>query len=223
MNYSDLNLRASGPYNMNVQIKICGITRPDDALCAEKLGASAVGFVFYPPSPRSIDPEAAGKISGTLGPFIARVGVFVDEDPEVVMETARKARLTAVQLHGSESPEYVRELYGLRTIKAFRVDQEFNPGLLGNYDVDAYLLDTLDRNGYGGTGKTFDWELAVSCSRFGKIILAGGLNADNIIRAVRTVKPWGVDVSSGVERQPGEKDPVKMREFFDVIKREFAR
>ena len=208
---------------MRIHVKICGITRLDDALLAEELGASAVGFVFYPPSSRVISPENAGTISCALGPFIARIGVFVDEDPGMVMETVRKARLTAVQLHGSESPEYVRELQGVRIIKAFRIGKDFDSEILGRYDVSAYLLDAYSECSYGGTGQTFDWERAVACSRFGRIILAGGLTANNIGNAVRMVKPWGVDVSSGIERQPGEKDPEKMRAFFNTIKRELAK
>ena len=202
---------------MSIHIKICGITNPEDALLAEKLGASAVGFVFHPPSPRSIEPESAGLISDVLGPFISRVGVFVDEDPGKVMKTVKTAHLTAVQLHGSESPEYIQEIKGVSCIKAFRVGKDFNPEILGHYDVTAFLLDTFDSSGYGGTGKTFNWELAVSCGRFGRIILAGGLTTDNIRDAIRTVRPWGIDVSSGVECRPGKKDPDKMKSFFNAV------
>lgn len=205
---------------MDVTIKICGITRAEDALYAEELGASAVGFIFYPPSPRSISPADAGVISNALGPFIARVGVFVDENPDSVNEAVKTAGLTAVQLHGEESPEYIRKIRGAKIIKAFRIGADFDPEELGRYTVNAYLLDTYDKSGHGGTGKIFDWERAVPCMRYGKIILAGGLDADNITSAVRAVTPWGVDISSGVERKPGEKDHEKMKRFFDAIKRE---
>jgi len=205
---------------MSIHIKICGITYPDDALLSEKLGASAVGFVFYPPSPRSVEPETAGIISGALGPFIARVGVFVDEDPGKVMETVKTAHLTAVQLHGSESPEYVKSIKGVHCIKAFRVGKNFDPEVLRRYDGVTFLLDTYDESGYGGTGKTFDWDCALACKRYGRIILAGGLNKDTIGNAIQTVKPWGIDVSSGVEDRPGKKDPEKLHAFFDSIKRE---
>ncbi|MFC1509414.1 phosphoribosylanthranilate isomerase [Candidatus Omnitrophota bacterium] len=205
---------------MGIKIKICGITRAEDALYAEELGASAVGFIFYPPSPRSITPADAGVLSKALGPFIARVGVFVDESPEIVNDTIISAGLTAVQLHGAESPEYIRKIRGAKVIKAFRVGTDFDPEELGRYSVTAFLLDTFDKSGYGGTGKTFDWNRAVPCKRYGKIILAGGLDGDNITSAVREVKPWGVDISSGVERKPGEKDHGKMKQFFDAIKRE---
>ena len=204
---------------MNVLVKICGITRADDALYAEELGASAVGFIFYPPSPRSITPADAGALSKALGPFIARVGVFVDETQEMVNDTIVSAGLTTVQLHGSESPEYIREIRGAKVIKAFRVGADFDPEELGRYSVNAFLLDTFDKSGYGGTGKTFDWGRAVPCMRYGKVILAGGLDAENISSAVSEVSPWGVDVSSGVEREPGVKDHGKMKQFFDAIKR----
>ena len=213
---------------MTVRVKICGITQCDDALLAEELGASAVGFVFYPPSPRSIAPESARIISESLGPFIVRVGVFVDEDPSVVAETAAIAGLTAVQLHGSENTEYLlalrKEAHGLVSrlgiIKAFRVGPDFDPEELRHCPADAYLLDAFEKGRYGGTGKTFDWERVLPCLHYGKIILAGGLTADNITEALRIVKPWGVDVSSGVERMPGIKDHKKMKMFFKTIQME---
>ncbi|MFC1606804.1 phosphoribosylanthranilate isomerase [Candidatus Latescibacterota bacterium] len=208
---------------MIVKVKICGITRVDDAWYAEEYGASAVGFIFYPPSPRAIDPDGAGIITEALGPFIAKVGVFVDEDPGKVITTVKAAGLTAVQLHGSESPEYVSELqalaspFKLQVIKAFRVDDDFNPGELGKYSAGVFLLDTYDPDQQGGTGKTFDWEKAVDCEGLGKIILAGGLNADNIAEAIQTAHPWGVDISSGVESSPGVKDHEKLMSLFDSI------
>ncbi len=214
---------------MNVHVKICGITRCDDAALAEELGASAIGFVFYPESPRYIEPEGARIISEALGPFIARVGVFVDEDPAVVMETVATAGLTVVQLHGSEDPGYIRQLSEYSTtrrlgvIKTFRVGPGFDTVECGRYSSGAYLLDACEKGRYGGTGKTFDWEHALNCSAYGKIILAGGLTADNITEAIRKVKPWGVDVSSGVEREPGIKDHDKMRLFIKTILRECMR
>jgi len=135
----------------------------------------------------------------------------------------KTAHLTAVQLHGSESPDYIKKLKGVSCIKAFRVSGSFDPEILDRYNVTAFLLDTFDRSGYGGTGKTFDWDMAVTCERFGRIILAGGLNSDNIRDAIRTVRPWGIDVSSGVECKPGKKDPEKMKSFFDAVQREFTQ
>lgn len=203
---------------MKIHVKICGITRCEDALLAEKLGASATGFVFYNKSPRYITPEKAGKISKELGPFIAKVGVFVDEKPSIVMKTIHSVHLTAVQLHGSESQEYIKELKRIRIIKAFRVDRDFNCEKMIGYDVNTFLLDTFAKNGcYGGTGKTFDWKKAKECNKYGRIILSGGLTASNVCEAVKIVKPWAVDVSSGVEKSPGIKDSEKMNDFFTAI------
>jgi phosphoribosylanthranilate isomerase len=206
---------------MSVHVKICGITRCEDALLAERLGAFAIGFVFYSGSPRYIEPEAAGAISRRLGPFIARIGVFVDEDPGTVRATVRAAGLTAVQLHGSESPAYVRDLDGITVIKAFRVGDGFDPRVLTDYPVNLVLLDTAVKGVYGGTGKTFDWERALPCRKIGNIIIAGGLTAENVVEAVRITDPWGVDVSGGVESSPGVKDEVKMRYFFQRIQETF--
>ena len=193
------------------------MTRPEDALLAEELGASAVGFVFFDKSPRYINPQKAGEISGILGPFIARVGVFVDEDAETVRKIVETARLTAVQLHGSEDQEYIGLLKGINVIKAFRVDKNFNPEELGGYDVNTFLLDTYSANSYGGTGKTFDWNITNDCRKYGRIILAGGLNVSNVIDAMNAAKPWGIDISSEIESSPGVKDPEKMKELFDRI------
>jgi phosphoribosylanthranilate isomerase len=202
---------------MPFPVKICGITRPEDALLAEALGAFAVGFIFYPKSPRYIAPSRARTISRRLGPDILRVGVFVDEDISKVFETARKAELTAIQLHGVEEPEYIRKLGEIPVIKAFRVGVEFDPGCLRKHPADYYLLDAAVAGSHGGTGKTFDWSLAANCTRCGKIILAGGLHAENVAEAIQTVRPWGVDISSGVESRPGIKDAVKMRRVFEAL------
>ena len=206
---------------MKVHVKICGITRMEDALLAENLGASAVGFVFYRKSPRYILPERAGQISEKLGPFIARVGVFVDEEPDEVIKTFHTAGLTVVQLHCSEDAAYIDKLKAddIFVIKAFRVTQDFDCRRLSGYDLNTFLLDTYDTGVcYGGTGKTFDWNIAGKCKKFGRIILAGGLNPSNVREAVETVNPWAVDVSSGVEESPGIKDPDKMRAFFDAVR-----
>ena len=206
---------------MNIHIKICGITRLEDAFLAEELGASAIGFVFYQRSPRYIVPERAGEISEKLGPFIGRVGVFVDEEPGTVTEIFREAHLTAVQLHGMEDPSYVNVLNrkGIPIIKAFRVGDDFDCGTLTGYDSGTFLLDTFEKgNCYGGTGKTFDWNKAVECKKYGRIILAGGLNPSNVRDAITAVSPWAVDVSSGVEVKFGIKDPEKMRAFFDAVR-----
>ncbi|MBA7572683.1 N-(5'-phosphoribosyl)anthranilate isomerase [subsurface metagenome] len=203
---------------MSIRVKICGITRPEDALFAEKAGASAVGFIFYPKSPRYIDPESVKEISGKLGPFISRIGVFVNEDPDEILHIFKTARLSAVQLHGSEKQEFIEKLNGIPVIKAFRVGKIFDCDELSRYDANAYLLDTYDPDSMGGTGKTFDWEIARRCGSLGKVILAGGLNESNISEAINSARPWAVDVSSGVESEPGIKDIRKIRALFQAVK-----
>jgi phosphoribosylanthranilate isomerase len=201
---------------MKTHVKICGITCADDALYAEQLGASAIGYIFYPKSPRYITPESAGAVTSKLGPFVAKVGVFVDEDPQVVMNAVHEAKLTAVQLHGSEDNEYIDQLHGISVIKAFRVDPAFECSRLDGIKADAFLFDAYGTDGsYGGTGETFDWSKIEECGAYGRMILAGGLNAENICDAVKTVSPWAVDVSSGVESSPGIKDHTKLKDFFD--------
>jgi len=200
-----------------MNVKICGITRLEDALVAEELGASAIGYVFYEKSPRFIPPEKAAAVSKELGPFMAKVGVFVDEEPEAVVETVETAGLTAVQLHGSEDARYIECLGGISVIKAFRVSPDFDTRLLAEYDVSAFLLDTYVEKAYGGTGRTFDWRKARECREYGRIIIAGGLDETNVNEAVSVAEPWGLDVSSGVEKSPGVKDAGKMRKLFDVL------
>ncbi len=207
----------------SLPIKICGITRLEDAFLAERLGAFAVGFIFYPKSSRYIAPETAGDITRSLGPEIERVGVFVDAALETVLDTVSAAGLSAVQLHGAESPEYVRELKGITIIKAFRVGEDFHPGILSDYRTDFFLLDTYVPGNHGGTGKTFDWPRAQACHNYGRIILAGGLNTGNICEAVRIAAPWGVDISSGVESAPGIKDAEKMNALFHVMGRDIEK
>ena len=202
---------------MNIWIKICGITCSEDALMAEKMGASAVGFVFFDKSPRCISPGDAGKISEVLNPLTARVGVFVDEDRDTVKDIVEAAHLTAVQLHGSEDKEYIDTFKDITVIKALRVTQDFVPELLTRYTVNMYLLDTYSKNAYGGTGESFDWRIARKCADYGRIILAGGLDAANVREAVSVAQPWGIDLSSGVESRPGRKDREKMTALFQVL------
>lgn len=197
-----------------VRIKICGMTRMEDALLAAELGVDAVGFIFYPKSPRAITPETAKEIASNLPPFIARVGVFVDEPPDTVHKICEKVGLDSVQLHGSEPPEKM-SLYPGRVIKAFRVRGRATLNLLPKYQVSAWLLDTYKKGSAGGTGETFDWDIAVEAKRHGRIILAGGLTPENIAEAVSAVDPYAVDVSSGVEKKPGVKDHSRMREFVE--------
>lgn len=201
-----------------VRVKICGITNSDDALLAAELGADALGFIFYNKSPRYVTPGLARQIIRQLPPLVATVGVFVDEDAATVREVASLAGLDWIQLHGSESPEYCRSL-GRRVIKGFRVQGEEIFSRLQEYQgaVQAFLLDTYKPGTPGGTGETFDWELARRASRYGPVILAGGLTPENVAEAIRLARPAAVDVASGVEAAPGKKDPERLRAFFDAI------
>lgn len=201
-----------------VRVKICGITNLEDALLAADLGAQALGFIFYSKSPRSIKPEAARDIISSLPPLVLSIGVFVDEEAGVVREVAQTVGLDWVQLHGKESPDYCRTL-GRRVIKGFRVQDESSLAVLPDYRdaVQALLLDTYRPGTPGGTGETFDWELARRAQNYGPIILAGGLTAANISQAITVAQPAAVDVASGVEAGPGVKDPEKLRAFFAAV------
>ncbi len=201
-----------------IRIKICGITNLEDALLAADLGAHALGFIFYPKSPRKVAPEAAREIIRRLPPFVVSVGVFVDEDAAMVRDLAASLGLDWVQLHGQESPDYCRSL-GRRVIKGCRVQDESSLAGLAPYQgaVQAFLLDTYKKGQAGGTGESFDWRLAREARKYGPIILAGGLTPENIGRAISEAQPQAVDVASGVEAAPGKKDPEKLRAFFAAI------
>ncbi len=201
-----------------VRVKICGITNLKDALAAAKAGADALGFIFAP-SPRRITPAQARLICRELPPFITRVGVFVDAPIEEVRAVVEYCGLDALQLHGSESPDCCRAL-GRRVIKAFRVGDAINRDEVAHFPADAILLDTYIAGQKGGTGCTFDWQLAAGLKLSRPLILAGGLTPENVRQAVATVQPYGVDVSSGVEKDghPGKKDPEKIRRFIAAAK-----
>ena len=202
-----------------VRIKICGITNLEDALLAADLGADALGFIFYPPSPRSVEPEAAKNIIAQLPPLVTTVGVFVDEDAATVKELAAAAGLDWLQMHGKETPEYCRSLER-RVIKAFRIRGENSLTGLAAYKgvVQALLLDTYKKGQVGGTGETFNWDLAREARKYGPIILAGGLTPENVAQAIATAQPQAVDVASGVEAAPGKKDPLKLTEFIKAVR-----
>lgn len=201
---------------MKVKVKICGITNLEDALAAANYGADALGFVFYKGSPRYISPEAAREIIRQLPPLITTVGVFVDETPERIEEILRHVPIDVAQLHGHEPPELC--ILSRRVIKAIRVKELSDLEPLKKYRVSAYLLDTYTPESLGGTGQIFNWDIAVAAKEFGKVILAGGLNPENIERAIRWVRPYGVDVSSGVEEEKGKKDLKRMRLFIERAK-----
>jgi phosphoribosylanthranilate isomerase len=203
---------------MPIRIKICGITRWEDAHNAVDLGVNALGFIFSEDSPRYIKPMDAADIIRRLPPFISKVGVFVNMHPSRIMDVARISGIDTVQLHGNEPPEAV---YGLSlcTIKAFGVNTDFDLGILDTYDVNGFLLDTWDAGKPGGTGRTFDWSIARrAAEKHNNIILAGGLNAVNIRDALDNVQPYSIDLNSGVEVSPGIKNPQKMREAVEIVR-----
>ena len=200
------------------RVKICGITSLDDALAAVEAGADALGFVFYKESPRHIFPEQAATIIAQLPPFVQVVGLFVNEEVGVVNEVADLCRLDLIQLHGDEPADYCRQIRR-RVLKAFRVRSLTCLDPIRDYPVAGYLLDTFSPSFYGGTGLSFNWEIAAEAvKRHQRIVLAGGLTPDNVAEAVRQVRPWAVDVSSGVESAPGKKDHQKVREFIRTAK-----
>jgi len=202
-----------------MKVKICGITSYEDAIMALDAGVDALGFNFFPRSPRYIDPVDVKAIISRLPPFAVTVGLFVNVDqPEKVVETAEIAGVEVLQLHGDESPEYCRKLSDRPLIKALRIGSEPVWEDLGRYPVRAFLLDVKDDKLFGGTGTSFDWNLAQSIDRKRPVILAGGLRKDNVRIAIETVRPYAIDVCSGVERNPGVKDPAKLEAFMNEVR-----
>jgi phosphoribosylanthranilate isomerase len=205
---------------MSVLVKICGIGTLDDARLAGELGAAAVGFVFWPGSPRYIEPELARAIVADLPPFIAPVGVFVDQPPGHIAEVAALVKLAAVQLHGDEAPaDYISS--AVRVIKAVAVSPDFDAAAACDAVPQraTLLLDAHDPVRRGGTGQTIDWSVAADVARRRPIILSGGLTPSNIAEAIAQVRPYAVDVSSGVELAPGIKDPEKLAALFAAVTR----
>lgn len=207
-----------------IRVKICGITNLPDALLAAELGADALGFIFYPKSPRYIAPSAAGKIIAHLPPFVTTVAVMVNESLEGAREILAESGCRMAQLHGEESPEYLREL-GFPAIKALSVATTDDLAILEQYPyARAFLLDTKVPGQRGGTGITFDWTLAREARRFNRpIILAGGLSPENVGQALETAAPFGIDISSGIEISPGRKDLQRMVELFTAVREADAR
>ena len=204
------------------KVKICGITNLEDALLSVKFGADAFGFNFYTKSARYISPEKAREIVEQLPPEVLKVGVFVNESLESICQIAETAKLDALQLHGEETPEFARELKAktnLEIIKAFRVSPEFKPEDVLRYKIDAVLLDAYSPKEHGGTGETFDWEIAKKVREiFPKMYLAGGLSQDNIAQAIYNVKPFAVDACSCLESSKGKKDLTKVSDFISKLK-----
>ncbi|MDD3580604.1 MAG: phosphoribosylanthranilate isomerase [Desulfobacca sp.] len=201
-----------------VRVKICGLTNLADARLASDLGAHALGFIFYPKSPRYIAPEAARDIIAQLPPLVLSIGVFVNEELATVRKLSDQIGLDWVQLHGEEPPDYCQAL-GRNVIKVIPVKDATSLDLMTAYQgrVRAFLLDTYKSGQKGGTGQTFDWSLAVQAKTRGPVILAGGLTPENVAAAVQAVHPTAVDVASGVEAAPGRKDPNKLRAFFKAL------
>src|SRR3972149_918550 len=205
---------------MNMRVKICGITNREDAHAAIELGADALGFVFAK-SPRQVTREHARDIIAELPPFVSPVGVFVDEKADMIKEICDFGGIHTVQLHGNEQPSYLKELEGYTLIKAFRVKEEDDLQPLANYKPHAFLLDSYVKEVMGGTGVPFKWEIARQAHKYGIIILSGGLTPENVKEAIQIVKPYAVDVSSGVESLPGKKDKLLMKQFIANAKERF--
>jgi len=203
---------------MSVKVKICGITNQADALAAAEAGADALGFMFFDQSARNLAIDNAAAIIKTLPPHVMKVGVFVNPAEELVLRAIGECGLNLLQFHGDESPEFCTQ-FGIMSMKAFRIRDAVSLQALSKFPTDAWLLDAYSSKGLGGTGETFNWDLAITAKQSGKLIfLAGGLTPENVGEAVRRVNPFGVDVSSGVESAPGKKDAAKVKAFIAAAK-----
>jgi phosphoribosylanthranilate isomerase len=204
-----------------VQVKICGITRAEDAELAVGLGAWAIGLIFHPASPRAVDPAVAAQIGSVMHRRAEVCGVFVNRPLEEVAQAADFCRLSMVQLHGDEGPEYCSEIArrtGTKVMKAARVKDAASLQALGAFRlVDHHLVDAHHADLYGGTGETFDWALLRKRRSKVPLVLSGGLTPDNVGDAIAATHPWGVDTASGTEASPGIKDPAKVEAFFRAV------
>ena len=204
---------------MNTRVKICGVTNVADAQAAAEVGADMIGLNFYEKSPRYLTVAQAVEISRALPPFVMRVGVFVNPEEALVTRAIGECNLSLLQFHGDETSEFCTQ-FSLMSMKALRVRDAESLNELANFQTDAFLLDAHSKSGLGGTGEKFNWDLAVEAQKFGKpIFLAGGLTPDNVVEAVRKVRPFAVDVSSGVESAPGKKDHAKVKAFIEAAKK----
>ncbi len=206
---------------MSVKIKICGITSEQDAHKSVALGADALGFVFYDQSPRHIEPPAARRIIQTLPPFVLAVGVFVNQPLETVRRIVDDCGLALAQIHGDETPAYCESL-DRPVLRAIRLKDRRSFLSLAEYKgragVRGFVVDAFSPNSYGGTGQTVDWALAGEAAKAAPVLLAGGLTPHNVREAIEQVRPYGVDVSSGVEASPGRKDPEKLATFIQAVR-----
>jgi phosphoribosylanthranilate isomerase len=201
-----------------IRIKICGITSLEDAQLAVELGANALGFIFYSKSPRNVSIQAAANICAALPPFVSRVGVFVNEIEYTIEKVLQECGIDTLQFHGDEPPGFCQK-FPAKSIKAFQLQNEESLRQISDYDVDAWLLDSYSPDVRGGSGKVFNWDLAIEAKKLGKpIILSGGLTPDNVVSAVQKIQPYAIDVSSGVELSPGKKDADKLRAFFKACR-----
>lgn len=198
-------------------VKICGVTSVADAAVAVDAGADMIGLIFHPPSPRYVTPEQAESIVASLPPELPAVGVFVNKSLETITEVARESGISRVQLHGDESPDLCRRL-PWRCIKTFRFTDKVQPEMMPDYPVYAFLIEGFHDELYGGGGVKADWFRVAALHSYGRIILAGGLTPDNVREAIATVRPYAVDVCSGVEAAPGRKDAAKVRDFVKYAK-----
>ena len=203
---------------MNTKVKICGITRLDDALCAADAGASAIGFILVKNGPRYVSADNVRSIVREIPPFVTPVGVFAESPRSEVLATVAKSGIRAVQLHGEEE---MKEFYDfpVPVYRVFRVSVEFKPEILRRYKGTAFMLDTFKEGVAGGTGRTLDWNIAIEAKKYGRLILSGGINPENVGDAIHRVAPYAIDVSSGVESSPGVKDHGKIRKLFAAIRK----
>jgi phosphoribosylanthranilate isomerase len=203
---------------MTTKVKICGLTGVADAVAAADAGADMIGLMFYEKSPRHISLALAAEISRAVSPFVLKVGVFVNPDEALVSRAIAECGLSVLQFHGDEPSEFCTQ-FGLMSLKAIRVQNAESLSALQNFQTDAFLLDAYSKSGLGGTGEKFNWDLALAAQKFGKpIFLAGGLTPENVADAVKQVRPFAVDVSSGVESAPGKKDAAKVRAFIQAVR-----
>ena len=203
---------------MSTRVKICGITNLADAQAAIAAGADVLGLNFYEGSPRHISMKTAAEIANKLPPFVMRAGVFVNADEDLVTRAIGECGLSLLQFHGDEPPDFCAQ-FGLMSMKAFRIRDAESLKELPRFQTDAYLLDAFSPEARGGTGEKFNWDLAIEAQKFGKpVFLAGGLTPENVADAVRKVRPFGVDVASGVESSPGKKDHAKIRAFIAAVR-----